>query len=138
MNGPLDRRIVLSGLWTAMAFVCSFTVLFGFFRADVVAGVLEGRVPGEGITIDQAFLTLATAHVLLPILMIGVCLLAPMRVSRIASIAVSAIHLVPIVATVGSESWLYYVILNAVEVAFLLTIAGVAWRWRVQLSPSRE
>lgn len=127
---PLDRRVLLAGLWTSTVFVCSFTVLFGFYRADVAEGVLAGTVPGESFEIGQAFLALATAHVLLPILMIVVSLAAPPRLGRVANLVVCAVHLAPIAATVAGETWIYYLVFTVVEAALLLTIARVAWTWR--------
>lgn len=128
----VDTRIVLSGLWVSMLFVCNYTVLFGFFRADVVAGALAGTVPEVGFEIDQTFLALCTAHVLFPILMIVVSLVAPARVNRVANIVVSVLHLATIAATVVGETWVYFILLSAVEVALLLAITRVAWTWRVR------
>ena len=57
---PLDRRIVLSGLWVTMLFVFAYVDIFAFWRADVIKGALAGEVPGPGFAIGQTFLALTT------------------------------------------------------------------------------
>ena len=135
-DAKLPTRIVLSGLWVSALFACSFTVLFGFYRRDVVSGALAGNVTGTALEIDQTFLALCAAHVMLPIVMIVVSLMAPARVSRVANELVSLVHLAPMVATAGTEPWVYFNLLNALEAVLLITIVWVAWRWRAR--PSRQ
>jgi len=113
-----------------MLFVFACVDLFGFWRSDVINGVLNGEVSGTGLVIDQTFLTLATAYVLVPCLMIVVSLLTPARLNRVTNIIVSLVYLVSIVATVIGESWIYYILGSAVEIVILATITYVAWTWQ--------
>ena len=52
--------------------VFAYVDILGFWRADVVQGALAGTVPGVGFEVDQTFLTLTTAYILVPSLMIVV------------------------------------------------------------------
>ena len=126
----VDVKVVLSGLWVSMLFVFAYVDIFGFWRADVIESALAREAPGLGLGIDQAFLTLTTVYVLVPILMVAVSLVAPARANRVANIVVSLLYTASVVATVIGETWVYYVLGSAVEVVLLLVIARIAWTWR--------
>jgi hypothetical protein len=127
---PLDRRVVLSGLWVTMLFVFAYVDIFGFWRADVIRGALAGEVPGPGFTIGQSFLALTTLYVLVPILMVAGSLVLPWRVNRVANLVVPLVYAVTIVGTMVGETWVYYQLGSVVEIALLLSIAWIARRWR--------
>lgn len=122
-------RLQLASLWTAMLFVFAYVDIFGFWRRDIIEGVLGGEVPGVGVTIDQTFLLCATVFVLLPTLLIPASLLLAARWSRVANLVVAPVYAVLIAALVIGETWLYYLVGSAVEVVLLATIAVLAWRW---------
>lgn len=92
-DSKVPERIVLSSLWTSMLFVFAYVDIFGFWRADVINGALNGIVPGAGLRIDQTFLALTTAYILIPSLMIVASLLLPARVNRLTNIIVSLLYL---------------------------------------------
>ena len=127
---PLDRRVVLSGLWVTMLFVFAYVDIFGFWRADVIQGALQGEVPGPGFTIGQGFLALTTLYVLVPILMVAGSLVLPWRVNRVANLVVPLVYAVTVVGSMVGESWVYYLLGSVVEIALLLSIAWTARRWR--------
>jgi hypothetical protein len=129
-HAPLDRRIVLSGLWASMLFVFAYVDVFAFWRADVINGALVGEVPGTGLAIDQTFLTLATLYILVPSLMIAGSLLLPRRVNRPMNVALPGIYALTIVASMIGETWAYYLVGSGVELVLLVAIAYVALRWR--------
>lgn len=130
LEGPLDRRVVLSGLWISMLFVFAYVDIFAFFRADVIEGVLAGELSGPGFEIDQMFLTLTTLYILVPSLMVAGSLLLPYRLNRIANLALPAVYALTIVGSMVGETWAYYLIGSAIELALLTAIAAVALRWR--------
>ncbi len=125
----VDVKVVLSGLWIAMMFVFAYVDIFGFWRADVINGALEGEVPGPGFEIGQTFLALTTAYVIVPSLMVVVSLLAPAAWNRRLNVAISLVYLVTVVGSTVGESWVYYFLGSAVEAVLLRAIAAVAWRW---------
>ncbi|MFV0252226.1 MAG: DUF6326 family protein [Beutenbergiaceae bacterium] len=127
---PLDRRIVLAGLWTAMLFVFAYVDIFAFYRADVLQGALAGQISGPGFEINQMFLALTTGYILLPSLMVAGSLLLPTRVNRITNIVLACIYALTIVGSMVGETWAYYLIGSVVEVGLLGAIAAVAWRLR--------
>lgn len=125
----IDVKIILSGLWISMLFLFAYVDIFAFWRADVIEGALAGEVPGQGITIDQTFLALATGYVLIPILMIVVSLLARPPVSRMLNIVVSVAYAISIAALCIGEEWIYYLMGSFFECLLLVAIARTAWKW---------
>lgn len=131
----VNVKVVLSGLWVSMLFVFAYVDIFGFWRADVINGSLDGRVPGAGYDINQSFLTLTTLYILVPALMVPFSLIVPAGINRPINLTVSLVYALSVVAAAIGETWVYYIIGSVVEVLILLTIVTVAWFWPT--SPSR-
>ncbi|GIF00432.1 DUF6326 family protein [Paractinoplanes rishiriensis] len=129
VDNAVDVKVVLSGLWVTTLFVFAYVDIFGFYRADVIDGVLAGEVSGTGFPIDQTFLILTTLYIVVAALMVVVSLLARARVNRIANIVVSLLYVVTASATLIGESWVYYIVGTLIEVALLLVITRIAWVW---------
>lgn len=125
----VDRRIVLSSLWASMLFVFAYVDIFTFWRADAIEGALAGSIPGTGFSIDQTFLVLTTAYILIPSLMVAASLLVPARVNQVLNLTLSVLYAASIVVSTVGESWVYYIVGSVVEVALLAIIAGVAGSW---------
>jgi len=125
----VDVKVALCGLWISVLFVFAYVDIFGFFRADVINGVLAGEVSSTGFEINQAFLVLTTLYVVIPSLMVIVSLLAPARINRTTNIVVSLVYAVSAAVTIVGETWIYYILGTVVEVVLLLAIARVAWTW---------
>ncbi len=126
---PVDRKVVLSGLWVAVLLLYAYVDMFGFFRADIVDGALKGRVPGVGLEINQQFLLGATLYILVPSLMVAASLLLPARANRVANLVVSVAYALSVIVLTIGEPWLYYVVGSIAETVLLVTIAVLAWRW---------
>jgi hypothetical protein len=128
-DAKVDVKITLCALWISTLFVFAYVDLFGFFRADVINGVLAGKVSGTGIEINQIFLIFTTIFIVIPSLMVIVSLLAPARINRTTNIVVSLIYLVSAGVTIVGETWVYYILGMVVQMMLLLAIARVAWTW---------
>jgi Family of unknown function (DUF6326) len=129
-----DVKVVLAGLWTAMLFVFAYVDIFTFWRADVNAGVRQGKVPGTGFAINQTFLVATTCYVAVACLMIIASLLAAARLNRIVNAVVSVLYIGTIVASCIGESWRYYLLGSAIEVLLLLVILRRALTWPAAVS----
>ncbi len=125
----IDVKVVLCGLWTCMLIVFAYVDIFGFWRADIIKGVLDGEVSGPGFEINQRFLLLTTIYILIPSLMVIVSLLVPARINRTANIVVSLTYLASVVLSMVGETWIYYLLGSVVEGILLLVITRVAWTW---------
>jgi hypothetical protein len=128
-DAKVDVKIVLCGLWISTLFVFAYVDIFGFFRADVINGVLAGNVSSTGFEINQTFLVLTTIYIVIPSLMVIVSLLARARINRTANLVVSLIYSVSAAVTIVGETWIYYILGIVVEMMLLLAIARVALTW---------
>lgn len=124
---PVDDRLLLSALWTAVLFVFAYVDIFGFYRADVLEGALDGRVATTPFTVDQTFLTATLLYVLPAILMVVLSLVLSPRAGRVVNLAVVALYATTIIASAVGESWTYYLLGSAVEVVLLAAIGRIAW-----------
>lgn len=125
----VDTKVVLSGLWISTLFVFAYVDIFGFWRADIINGALDGTVPGPGFEIGQTFLALTTLYILIPSLMVVISLIVPAGVNRVVNLVVSAIYVVTIVLSLVGETWIYFIMGSVVEIVLLLAITRVAWTW---------
>jgi hypothetical protein len=128
-DSRVDVKVVLCGLWVATLLMFAYVDIFGFFRADVINGVLAREVSGTGLAINQTFLLLTTLYIAIAALMVVVSLLAPARANRIANIVVSLFFAVTAAATLIGETWAYYIVGILIEIALLLLITRLAWAW---------
>jgi hypothetical protein len=125
----VDVKIVLSSLWISMMFVFAYVDIFGYWRADVINGALEGKVPGPGFTINQSFLVIITLYIVIPSLMVVFSLVAPARINRPANIVISLIYAATVAASMIGETWTYYLLGSVVEIILLLNLARASWMW---------
>ncbi len=125
----VDVKVVLGGLWISMLFVFAYVDIFGFWRADVINGALDGKVPDAGFTINQTFLAFTTIYILIPSLMVVVSLVAPARINRLVNMVASSLYAASVVVGAVGETWGYYILGSVVEVLLLLAIARLAWTW---------
>jgi Family of unknown function (DUF6326) len=128
-DAKVDVKITLCGLWISTLFVFAYVDIFGFFRADVINGILAGKISGPGIEINQTFLILTTIYIVIPSLMVIVSLLARARINRTTNVVVSLIYMVSAGVTIVGETWIYYIVGIVVQMMLLLAIARVAWTW---------
>jgi hypothetical protein len=125
----VDTKVVLSGLWISTLFVFAYVDIFGFWRADIINGALDGEVPRLGFEIGQTFLALTTLYILIPSLMVVISLVVNAGVNRVVNLVVSAIYVVTIGLSLVGEAWIYYNEGSIVEIVHLLAVARVAWTW---------
>jgi hypothetical protein len=128
-DSRVDVKVVLCGLWVATLLMFAYVDIFGFFRADVINGVLAREVSGTALAINQTFLLLTTLYIAIAALMVVVSLLAPARANRIANTVVSLFFAVTAAATLIGETWAYYIVGILIEIALLLLITRLAWAW---------
>ena len=128
-DARIDVRVVLSALWIAMLIVFAYVDIFGFLRADVIDAARDGKVAATGVAVDQVFLVLTTAYILIPTLMVVLTLVLRPQVNRIVNIVVALLYAVSVVASCIGEGWAYYLLGSAVEVVLLAAIVRTAWTW---------
>ena len=131
-------KVILSGLWVSMLFVFAYVDIFASLRADVINGVLSGKVAGTDTGINQSFLILTTLYIVLPALMVTFSLVAPAKVNRPVNVVVSLLYVVTVIGAALGETWAYYILGSVIEVLLLLAIAATAWNWPSAQAHTRQ
>jgi hypothetical protein len=127
-TGAINVRLKLSALWVALLFVFAYVDIFAAYRADIIGGVLEGRI--AGFQVDQTFLLLTTIYVAIPSVMVFLTLVLRPRVAQWATLILAALYMLSIVASTIGETWWYYYLGSAIECVLLAAAIRYAWRWR--------
>jgi Family of unknown function (DUF6326) len=123
---PVNVRIKIAGLWTAMLFVFAYVDLFSLYRPDVRADLEAGEI--GGFPVNEVFLLATTAYVLIPSLMVFCVLVLRPRLNRIVNIVLALLYAASIVAATIGE-WTYYVVGSLIEAALLAAVILYAWTW---------
>ena len=123
---PVNVRIKISALWTAMLFVFAYVDLFSLYRPDFRADLEAGEI--NGFDVGQSFLLATTVYVVIPALMVFGALVLRPKTNRIVNIWLSVVYALTIIGGAIGE-WNYYLLGSALEVAALIAIASYAWTW---------
>ena len=122
----INPRIKIAALWASTMFLFGYVDLFGMFRADIRADIEAGKM--FVFSIGQASLLGVTLYVALPSLMVFLSLVLPVRVTRMANMALAVIYGLTIAGSAVGE-WNYYILGSAIEAALLAGIVYYAWTW---------
>jgi Family of unknown function (DUF6326) len=123
---PVNVRIKISALWTAMLFVFAYVDIFSLYRADFRAEVEAGEI--AGFVVNQSFLLATTIYVVIPSLMVFGALVLRPRVNRFANITLSVLYALTVMAAAIGE-WRYYVLGSIIELGLLVGVLYYAWTW---------
>ena len=122
----INPRIKIAALWASTMFLFGYVDLFGMFRADIRADIEAGKM--FVFSIGQASLLGVTLYVALPSLMVFLSLVLPVRVTRMANMALAVIYGLTIAGSAVGE-WNYYILGSAIEAALLAGVVYYAWTW---------
>ncbi len=122
---PIDTRLKISALWTAMLFIFAYVDLFSLYRPDVRANIESGKV--AAFAINQTFLFSATLYIVIPSLMIYLTLVMRPSLNRLVNIVVAALYAVTIWASGAVGEWNYYVLGSVIETLLLALVVHYAW-----------
>ncbi len=123
---PIDTRLKISALWTAMLFIFAYVDLFSLYRPDVRADIEAGKA--FVFDINQTFLFFATLYIIIPSLMIYLTLVMRPRLNRIINIVVAALYAITIAGGAVGE-WGYYILGSVIEALLLAVVVHNAWTW---------
>lgn len=125
----LERRAQISGLWVVMLLNIIFRDIHEFLRPGFLEEILEKNATG-GLVSEQLLL-LSGIIIEIPIIMIFLTLLLQVKLNRKSNIIIATIMLVPILAFNLSADLddLFFMLM---EVAALLSIIWIAWKWPVE------
>ena len=127
LDAPVPIRFKLAALWTSMMFLYVYVDIFTLFKPGTVADILDGRVWEFDITPTWALAGMTLLAI--PSLMIALSMLLPARAARWSNVVVGALYIPVSAGNVIGETWAYFYLGAAIEIALLLLVVRVAWTW---------
>jgi len=129
-NRPLievqDKKIVLSTLWVFVMFTMAFADIIGFIEPGALQKILD---EDTGFDLTPAVILIFSLFQMIPIAMIVVARLFRRDMNRWLNIAASVLTMLYVLGGGNWESTSYFVF-AAFEVAAMLVIIWLAWRWK--------
>jgi len=122
-----DKRARLALLWVFVMLNMIVADVLSFMSPGALEQILAGRA-GE-IVVTPGFLLLAAVLTEVPITMVLLSLVLPLRAARWANLA-AALFTVVYIWGMGSPVEPHYAFIAAVETLGCVLIARTAWTWR--------
>ena len=116
----------LSTLWIVVLFNMVFADILGFMYPGFLADVMTGRV--GGVIITPAFLLLAALFIQLAICMIYLSRSLDVDSNRLTNMIAATLTIIFVIG--GGSLTPHYIFFASVEVAALLYIIRLAWKWQ--------
>lgn len=120
-------RVKIAAAWASFSFLYVYVDLFGLYIPGKIDDILIGRVFEFAIT--QEFLLTSLVLVSIPILMIFLSTVLPVRVSRWTHIIVATLFIPFTLFNLVGGFWTFMAYGAIVEVILLCLIIGYAWNW---------
>jgi len=127
----IDMKALLSTLWIFVLLNVIFRDIHEFFRPGLIEEIISGTV--KGVEITQSMMLLAGVLLELAILMVIGARVLPHRFNRPANMVMAPLMIASIIANGMNDLDDYF--FAAVEIAALLTIIWLAWRWSAPCAP---
>jgi hypothetical protein len=123
----VDTKLVLAAAWASFMFLYAYCDIFSFHRADVVNGILAGKIGPFDAT--QSSLFLFGLLMAVPGLMTLVTVLAKAGLARIANLVAASLYFLVNVGNLAGETWAYYWLYGLLELGLAAFIFVTALRW---------
>ena len=120
-------RVKLAGLWVTLMLLYIYCDIYSTFRTGFLAEVMAGKMgPFE---VSQATLAIMGALMIPIALMVAVSLFAKAGIVKWASIIVGILYTFVNIGNLVGETWVYYWIYGAFELALTIFIVVFAAKW---------
>jgi Sec-independent protein secretion pathway component TatC len=116
-------RIKLAALWTVVMFNMTFADIIGFMHPGTLQRMMDGNV---GFTITSELLLLFSVLTAVPIVMIFLSLVLPVKTNRWSN-TLAVILTTLFVVGAGSATYSYF-FFAALELVSMLAVLWYAWR----------
>ena len=122
-----NTRLKLTGLWTTLMLLYIYCDIYSTFRTGHLEEVMAGKMgPFE---VSQATLAILGALMIPTALMVAVSLFAKAKVVKWASMIVGALYTLVNIGNLVGETWVYYWMYGALELAITVFIVIFAAKW---------
>ncbi|UIP57610.1 hypothetical protein DSM26151_04750 [Agromyces marinus] len=120
----------LAATWASFMFLYIYVDYFQLYKPGAIDDILVGIV--FEFQISPTLLTVFTASVAIPILMVMLSMTLPARVNRVANLVVALLYIPYSVFNAAGEAWAwapFYALSIGIEVLLLVFILHAAWTW---------
>lgn len=126
-------RAKLSALWVALMLLYVYADVLSLFRPGQIEDMSDGLMGPVEAT--QGTLLLAATIVIVPALMVFLTLTLDARVCRRTNLVLGILYIGVNAGNLVGESWAYYLLFGALEIAVAALIVRHAWSWDVSRRP---
>ena len=127
-NTKIDIKIKLSVLWIATMFLYIYGDYFELYVPGKLSSMLAGNMLPLG-QVTQGMLVGTSTMLATQALMTFFSLVAPPPLNRLVNIICGLAFSAIVAAVITQGGWIFYKLLGVVEIALLLTISSLAWKW---------
>ena len=120
-------RVKLAGLWVTLMLLYIYCDIYSTFRTGFLSEAMAGKMgPFE---VSQATLAIMGALMIPAALMVAVSLFAKAGIVKWVSIIVGILYAFVNIGNLVGETWVYYWIYGALELALTIFIVVFAAKW---------
>ncbi|MPZ95405.1 MAG: hypothetical protein GEU96_10970 [Propionibacteriales bacterium] len=120
-------RTKISALWAALLLLYVYADVLSLFRPGQIEEMADGRMGPVEAT--QATLLLAATIVVIPTLMVFLTLILKAGLCRWTNLVLGVLYTAVNVGNLIGETWAYYLLFGALEIAATALIVWYAWKW---------
>ncbi|GAA4049651.1 DUF6326 family protein [Nonomuraea soli] len=127
---PIPVQAKLAAAWTSFMFLYIYVDYFHLYKPGTVDGILAGVV--FEFDVSPMLLTIFTACLAIPILMVLLSMTLPARVNRATNLVVASLYIPFSLFNAVGETWewaFFYGLSIGIEVLLLAFILRSAWTW---------
>ena len=134
-NPPIPVQAKLAAAWTSFMFLYIYVDYFHLYKPGAIDEIRGGVV--FEFDISGTLLTIFTAAVAIPALMVMLSMTLPARVNRATNLVVALLYIPVSVFNAVGESWewaSFYGLSIGIEVLLLAFILRYAWKFRPEIA----
>jgi len=126
-DSKVSVKLKLAALWASFMLLYIYVDYFALYMPGKIADILEGKV--FVFDISQGFILTALALATIPMLMVFLSVVLPVKVNRLTNIIVAIVHIPYMLFNLAGEIWIHMVFAAGIEVILLGLIIYYAWKW---------
>ena len=126
-NGKIQTKIKLSVLWITLMMLYTYADILSLFSPGAVEEIIAGNMGPFPVT--QAALLSATVLMIIPSLMILLSIVLKPKANRIVNLVAGVLYTLVSIGNIIGETWIYYLLFGAVEIAIGAATVYTAWKW---------
>jgi len=126
-DAKINVKTKLSALWVTIMLLYIYADILSLFKPGQVEKMLEGFMGPFPAT--QGALLTASILMIIPAVMVFLSLTLKSKINRWVNIVTGVLYMLVSISNLIGETWVYYLLFGAVEIACTLLIVWHASKW---------